>query len=309
MVKEFAEAAFNAELKTIVGPVKSSYGYHVIQVLEKTPERVQPLFEVSAAIRARLLDRKAGEEARRLAKELSEKAAKIGKPSDEELRRLAVGPVTFGETEYLGRGDVPAGLGNPAFSQALFALTPGQVSAPVSTQRGEAILKLSDTRKPGVPPYAEVKQRVIADLAKKKQDNAAVTALTGAMASEKTLEGIAKKVGQKVETPAEFGRNGPVAGLPPAKAILDAAFTVKPGETAGPFEVSGRGALVLRVEQQTPFDKAGFETQKDTIRESLKTQKSDRMMQAMISRRRNELKVERNDELLKRFGAGGPAES
>ena len=54
MVKEFEEAAFSAKEKEIVGPVKSSFGYHVIQVLEKTGERVQPLFEVAAGIRERL---------------------------------------------------------------------------------------------------------------------------------------------------------------------------------------------------------------------------------------------------------------
>ena len=50
MAKEFEEAAFNAKEKEIVGPVKTSFGYHVIQVLGKTGERVQPLFEVSAGI-------------------------------------------------------------------------------------------------------------------------------------------------------------------------------------------------------------------------------------------------------------------
>lgn len=309
MVKEFEQAAFDAEPKAIVGPVKTSYGYHVIQVLEKTPERVQPIFEVSAGIRARLMDKKAAEEARRLATDLAAKVAKIGKPSDEDLRKLAVGPVTLNDTEYLGRNDTPAGLGNPAFTAALFAITSGQVSTPISTQRGEAILKLADTRAPGLPAFAEVKQRVIADLARKKQDDSAVTALTEAAASGKTLEDIAKKVGQKVETPAEFGKNGPVPGLPPVKAILDAAFTAKPGEIKGPFGVPGRGALVLRVEQQTPFDKAAFDVQKDKIKDSLKTQKSDRLLQAMITRRRNDMKIERNEDLLKRFGAGGPAES
>jgi peptidyl-prolyl cis-trans isomerase D len=309
MIKEFEEAAFGAEPKAIVGPVKTSYGYHVIQVLEKTPERVQPLYEVSAGIRARLMDKKASEEAQRLAKELSERVAKMGKPSDEELRRLAVSPVTFNETEYVGRGDVPAGLGNPAFTQALFALAPGQVSAPVSTARGEAIVKLSDTRKSGLPPFTEVKQRVIADLGKKKQDAAAMASLKQATEAEQTLEGIAKKVGQKVETPTEFGKNGPGPSFPLPKAVLDAVFSAKPGEVKGPFEVPGRGALVLRVEQQTPFDKAAFEAQKDKIKESLRTQKSDRLLQAMIMRRRNELKVERNDELLKRFSGGAPEES
>jgi foldase protein PrsA len=35
MVEEFEEAAFNAEKGAVVGPVKTSYGYHIIEVLDK----------------------------------------------------------------------------------------------------------------------------------------------------------------------------------------------------------------------------------------------------------------------------------
>jgi len=43
MVTEFDEAAFNAEPGTIVGPVKTTYGYHIIEVIEKDDAR--PLSE------------------------------------------------------------------------------------------------------------------------------------------------------------------------------------------------------------------------------------------------------------------------
>lgn len=35
MVEEFEEAAFNADKGAVVGPVKTSYGYHIIEVLDK----------------------------------------------------------------------------------------------------------------------------------------------------------------------------------------------------------------------------------------------------------------------------------
>ena len=39
MVAPFEEAAFGAEPGTLVGPVESPYGFHLIEVLEKRPER------------------------------------------------------------------------------------------------------------------------------------------------------------------------------------------------------------------------------------------------------------------------------
>lgn len=46
MVKAFEDAAFNAPLKKAVGPVKTEYGYHIIYVEEKSPERTATFEEV-----------------------------------------------------------------------------------------------------------------------------------------------------------------------------------------------------------------------------------------------------------------------
>jgi peptidyl-prolyl cis-trans isomerase D len=304
MVKEFEEAAFAAKEKDIVGPVKSSFGYHVIQVLEKTGERVQPLFEVSAGIRSRLQDDRAKDEAKRLAAGLSEKVAKMGKPSDDDLRKLAGSGVTFNETEFLSRTDAPQGIGfNPQFSEKLFSLKEGEAAAaPVSTPRGEAIVKLVEIRKPGLPAFAEVKARVVLDIQKKRQDEATLAALKQAMSADATLEGIAKKLNLKVETPDAFSMGGPIPGLGSPKAVLDAVFSAKPGELKGPIAVAERGAVVMRVDSVTPFDQAAFEKEKDAVKEGLRGQKSNKLLQALVQKKRSDLKIEFNRELLSRMG-------
>jgi peptidyl-prolyl cis-trans isomerase D len=303
MVKEFEKAAFDAKEKEIVGPVKSSFGYHVIQVLERTGERVQPIFEVSAAIRARLQEDRARDEAKRLGAGLTEKVAK-GRPSDDDLRKLAGAGVTFNETEFLSRTDAPAGIGfNPQFSEKLFSLKEGETAqAPVTTARGEAIVKLVEIRKPGLPAFADVKARVATDIQKKRQDEATLATLRQAMAADATLEGLAKKLNLKIETPEAFPMGGPIPGLGSPKAVLDAVFAAKPGELKGPVAVAERGAVVLRVESVSPFDPAAFEKEKDTLRGALRGQKSNRLLQALVQKRRSDLKVEFNRELLSRMG-------
>lgn len=49
-VKEFEDAAFRAEAGSIAGPVRSTYGYHVIWVGEKRPAGVQPFEDVKGKI-------------------------------------------------------------------------------------------------------------------------------------------------------------------------------------------------------------------------------------------------------------------
>ncbi len=305
MVKEFEDAAFSAKEKEIVGPVRTSFGYHVIQVLERTGERVQPFFEVAPGIRQRLQEDRAREEAKRQAAALAEKVEKLGaKPSDDDLRKLATGGVTFNETDFLARTDAPAGIGfNPQFTERLFSLKEGETSpASVTTARGEAIVKCVEIKKPGIPPFSEVKARVIADIQKKKQDEATLAGAKSALeASGGNLDAFAKKLGLKVETPEAFPKGGPVPGLGAPKALLDAVFAAKAGETKGPVALDVRGAVVFRVESVTPFDPAAFEKEKDALKEQLRGQKASKILQALVQRRRADLKVEFNKDLLTRM--------
>jgi peptidyl-prolyl cis-trans isomerase C len=52
--KDFENASFGAPENSIVGPVKTLYGYHVIQVLEKRPAGLAPFEEVKGKIAAEL---------------------------------------------------------------------------------------------------------------------------------------------------------------------------------------------------------------------------------------------------------------
>lgn len=308
MVKEFEDAAFGAKEKEIVGPVKTSFGYHVIQVLGRTGERVQPFFEVAPGIRQRLQEDRAREEAKRLATSLSEKVAKLGKPSDDDLRKLASAGVTFNETDFLARTDAPAGIGfNPQFTDTLFSLKEGETSpVSVTTARGEAIVKCVEIKKPGLPTFAEIKGRVVADLRKKKEDEATLASVKQALDTAGSVEALAKRLNLKVETPGAFPRAGPIPGLGAPKAVLDAVFAAQAGETKGPVLVPGRGVVVFRVESVTPFDTSEFEKEKAVIREQLRGQKASKVLQSLIQRRRSDLKVEFNKELLARMG-GSPS--
>jgi foldase protein PrsA len=59
MVPEFEKAAFEAKVNEIVGPVKSQFGYHIIQVLEHKEAKIPPLDEVKEKITETLKEQKA----------------------------------------------------------------------------------------------------------------------------------------------------------------------------------------------------------------------------------------------------------
>ncbi|MGK5086808.1 peptidylprolyl isomerase [Bdellovibrionota bacterium FG-2] len=54
MVPEFTEAAFSGKAGDIVGPVKTSFGYHIIKVIELKPGKALPFSDVEARVRMEL---------------------------------------------------------------------------------------------------------------------------------------------------------------------------------------------------------------------------------------------------------------
>ncbi len=306
MVGEFEQPAFAAQPGELVGPIKTSFGYHLIQVEEKRAGGARPFDEVAPQIQNRLRQERAQSQAEAKAKELYSKLA-ASPAGEKELKALAdaeSSTLSFSTTPPFGRDDLVPGIGRQTpFSATAFALEQGKLSEPVKVPRGWALLVLREVRPPRVPEFAEAEPQVRQAVERQKRSQRALAELQSAraaVAAGKTLDAVAQELGLTAQDSGEFGAEDPIRGLGLAPAVASQALAAEPGSLGGPLETA-QGAVLFQVTERKRFDAIEFAGQRTALRESLGQQEFGRLLQALIEKRRAEITVNYNRELLEQF--------
>ncbi|HEX9304290.1 MAG TPA: peptidyl-prolyl cis-trans isomerase [Thermoanaerobaculia bacterium] len=305
MVPEFEKAAFDMQPGEIRGPVKTSYGYHVIKLTARTAAGTRTLEEVRSSISGGLAERKATAETERLARELAGKIRALKTKSDEELRKLQSDVVTYNTTDWFSRNGPVAGIGaNPEFSKEAWALKVGEVSTnPISTSRGPAFVRPLAERSAGIQPFSEVRAAVAEDWKTERRQKDALEKLEPVareLGSGTTLADLAKRYETEVKTTPEFGPQGPVPDLGAAPRLLEAVFKTPSGQAGPPVSVPS-GFVLFRVLTRAEGDLSAFAVQRAQLTEALRAKEAERLIRAVVAQMRADRKIEINEELLNSF--------
>jgi peptidyl-prolyl cis-trans isomerase D len=156
-----------------------------------------------------------------------------------------------GDLDYFGHGRMV-----PEFDQAVFAMTPGQISDLVKTQYGYHIIKLMDKKAAATRSMAEVRQQ-ISDQLSYERAQAEVSDLASSLEKQISrpadLDKVAKAQGLTVLESGFFARDEPILGLGPAPEVSSKAFEMKQGEVSGPLRASRGFVFETMVARQDPY--------------------------------------------------------
>jgi peptidyl-prolyl cis-trans isomerase D len=252
-VAEFQQAAFSLPKGSISDLVKTQYGFHIIKVLEKEVARTKPFEEVRGEIEPTVLDAKVNADANKISDQMAAAVRQSNRQSLDDLAKKF--NLTTGTTPPASATDAVGELGNsPDLHQTLFALRPGEVSAPLRLDRGWAIISVKDIQAAHQGTLAETRDKVLADY---RRDNAAQLARTKAEELAKRakagepLTKAAKALGEETKTSAPFARVGQVSDLG-AATQFNAAFSMKVDEISAGVPIAANWVVYRIVTHDAP---------------------------------------------------------
>ena len=304
-VPEFEAAAFSLPKGSISDLVKTQYGFHIIQVIDRETARTQTLDEVKASIVNQLQEQNAEQQGENISTQIADEIRRSGRIPIEDLAKKF--NMTTGEAKLVEANQPLPELGNaPGLMDNIFHQRPGDVGAPIHTDLGYVVTSVKDIQQTHPATLAEVHDRVASDfrhekavaLAKSRADDLAKRAKGG-----ENFAAAAKALGLEVKTSDPIAQTGSIPDLGSAKQFA-AAFSLPVGQTGDPIPL-GQNWTVYRVAQHDPVNQADFEKQKAKIEEQVLQRKRqtayDLFRTALKARLQQEGQLHFNAENLKRL--------
>jgi peptidyl-prolyl cis-trans isomerase D len=156
MVPEFEQAAFTQPVNAIGDPVKTQFGYHIIQVTARQPAYQMDFALVKDQIFRQLAQpqeiKNAEEQAKRIYDDMTKNKKSMADISKVQLVQMKT-------TDYFSQQQPPPGI-SPAFAQKTFEMkNKNDISEPVQMFQDYAIVQLIDTRASELEPFEKVQPK------------------------------------------------------------------------------------------------------------------------------------------------------
>ena len=281
MVPEFENAAFALAAGEISDPVRSPFGYHVINVTEKQEEVTQPFAEVRGAIENILKRERSSSRATALARAI---AAEATTPETLERAASARG-YELQESGFAARGEPILGLGlAQEVSAQAFAIEPSAVAGPIPTPSGPAFVTVIDIQDPYIPELDEVREQVREDVIRKKsltlaQERAAEAAETLKAADD--FVAAAEQAEWAVGASDLMARGTAFPEVGSSAAVEAMAFAMTPGTVSDVVQTGNAAAIVHLVEREEATA-ADLAENRDTLRDELLFERQSRFFTAYM---------------------------
>jgi parvulin-like peptidyl-prolyl isomerase len=166
----------------------------------------------------------------------------------------------------------------------LFNFKQGEISDIFQTPKGPYIFELKEKRTNYLPPFQEVKEKVLAGLTKIKSKELAKSKIEQYYSKvkaekeskpESSLSKILDKMNLAVKETDLFNRSKPPFEVDDPSAFNQIAFNLKTGEISGVIELN-EGYCIVELLDYKPINEEEFQKEKENLRKAILEEKKDK---------------------------------
>jgi peptidyl-prolyl cis-trans isomerase D len=308
MVKNFEDASFTQKVNELTAPVKTEYGFHIVQVTAKEAAHLKPFEEVKAELTTERKKQGVFDRMQQNADQIRIALLKSPAEGEELARKLNV---PFYHVEKAGPNDPIQEIGvSKDLFDSLASVNKGGVTPTIAVPGNKiAIAVLRDVTPVRQAELNEVegrvKDRLIADKARQLALDKGREASEKMKSAGDDFKKLAKELGAEIKSTPDFGPDGAAEGIGSANYLAE-AFTKPVGTIIGPLTISEQ-VFVVRVAGKTPADMSKLPAERENLVTQLKGKKSrerqelfeDGLVTALIKSG----KIKKNEDAIKRLVA------
>jgi len=277
MIKEFEEAVFNGKIGEIQKPVKTSFGYHIILVTNRSNKKyivekiVNPIKQSATTRDERYTA--AGDLSYLADKNGYEKEAGLMNYNDQES-----GYFTEDSKSIPGIG-VNERLVKWSFENGL-----NSVSDVYKVAQGYLVATISEVVDGGIKPFDEVKDQQKPNAVRvKKQEKARLLADELRSKLNNDLRKITELDSRfTVKNTGRFNSETNIPGVGKNFAFIQSAIYAEPNVILEPVK-AGTGYFLIKVISKSPFDSTAYSMQSSTIRNNIIQQKKNTVVSQWLT--------------------------
>lgn len=295
MVKPFEDAVYKAKAGQIIGPVRTQFGYHIIEMLAKDNRELK-LIDIHMPVNASATTRNdVGQRAHDFANAAKENGFEKEAAND--------GYKIIETPSFQKNGTIPGVGMEPGLSRFAFSGNVGDISEVMSLQSGFGVFMIAKRNDAGIRPFEEVKTSIEGSVRRQKQMEKMMTFGVEVRQSLSPSDSLQKVIqnypGLQVQHLQNFTLGGFITGMGRDLKFIGAVSGLNAGQVSKPIE-GQRGVYIIRLLSKSEFDSTAFNMQKQTLYAQLISEKKNRLLTEWSENLKNTAQIVDNRDLFYR---------
>jgi len=293
MVKPFEDAAFSAKIREIVGPVKTRFGLHIIQVLAKKREKGKTKIHARHILIKFIASPETEENVNTSANYFYEEVTdKNAKPFDVIAKQEGYTPK---ETNPFPKGNFIPGIGVASHVNYLvFNNQKGWISRPITINDNIIVFRITDIINEYTKPIKEVEKIIQTTLIReKKREQCKLLAdnFYQKISSGKTFDNAASEDSLKIYETGFFRWDDYIPQVGKNVEFTSAAFKLNKGDVSRPIG-NNNGYFILQVTDKQSISEKDFKLQFDKLKNDVLQKKQRAFYMAWYKSLKDKAKIE-----------------